>query len=419
MKFVRRLYPPVFILCCRRNDVSRLFFVVLNLYNTGSAPMVRPLEGLKVIELAGLAPAPYCGMILADFGAEVMVVDRLYTREPEIPNAMVKNPFDRGKRSIRLDLKTPGGVGIIKRMIRRSDVLLEPYRPGVMEKLGLGPDVVMAWNPRLIFARLTGWGQFGPYAGMAGHDIDYIAVSGALSLFRRKGRRPLPPCNILGDFAAGGLLCALGILLAVIERERSGEGQMVDAAMVDGAVNLSTQFHGLLANRLMSLDIGTHLLDGGAPFYQTYETADGKFVAVGALEKRFYNVLIEGLELDPALLPAQNDRTEWPGMKTLFVETFKQKTQDEWAAIFAGKDACVAPVLELDEVAEHPHNRARGLLKDLDGVLQPAPAPKLSRTPGRIERPGTPRGSETREVLEELNFDRHEIETLFEKHIVE
>ncbi len=381
--------------------------------------MMRPLEGLKVIELAGLAPAPYCGMMLADFGAEVIVVDRLHSREPEIPNAMVKNPFDRGKRSIRLNLKTPRGVGIIERMIRGSDVLLEPYRPGAMEKLGLGPDSVMALNPRLIYARLTGWGQFGPCAGTAGHDIDYIALSGTLSLFRRKGRRPLPPCNILGDFAAGGLLCALGILLSLIERERSGKGQVVDSAMVDGAVNLSTQFHGLLANRLMSLDIGTHLLDGGAPFYQTYETADGKFVAVGALESRFYGVLLEGLKLDPDLLPAKNDRDEWPRMVTLFAEIFKQKTQDEWAAIFAGKDACVAPVLELDEVAEHPHNKARGLLRDLDGVLQPAPAPKLSRTPGRIARSGTPRGSETREVLEKLNLDRHEIETLFEKHIVE
>lgn len=380
---------------------------------------MRPLEGLKVVEFSGLAPSPYCGMIMADFGAEVTVIDRPQRRETEVPGAMAKNPFDRGKRSIRLDLKTAEGVRIIERMIRTSDILVEPYRPGVMEKLGLGPDTVMALNRRLIYARLTGWGQFGPYAGMAGHDIDYIALSGALSLFRRKGRRPLPPCNILGDFAGGGLLCALGILLALIERSRSGQGQVVDAAMLDGAVNLSTQFHGFLANRLMSLDIGTHLLDGGAPFYQTYETADRKFVAVGALEARFYKVLLEGLDLDPASLPAQNDKSGWPRMKALFSEVFKQKTRDEWADIFSGKDACVAPVLELNEVSQHPHNKARGLLRDFEGVLQPAPAPRLSRTPGRIERPGTPRGSETRQVLEELNYTRHEIETLFEKNIVE
>jgi len=380
---------------------------------------VRPLEGLKVIEFSGQAPAPYCGMIMADFGAEVMVVDRPQGMEQAVLGAMVKNPFDRGKRSIRLDLKTDEGVRIIERMIRRSDILLEPYRPGVMENLGLGPITAMALNRRLIYARLTGWGQFGPYAGMAGHDIDYIALSGTLSLFKRKGRRPLPPCNILGDFAGGGLLCALGILLALMERGRSGEGQVVDAAMLDGAVNLSTLFHGLLANRLMSLDIGTHLLDGGAPFYQTYETADGKFVAVGALEERFYKVLLEGLKLDPTSLPAQNDKREWSGMKALFAEVFKQKTRDEWTAIFSGKDACVAPVLELDEVSQHPHNKARGLLRDLDGVLQPAPAPRLSRTPGKIDRPGTPRGSETRQVLEALNYTHHEIETFLRKHIVE
>ncbi len=380
---------------------------------------MRPLEGVKVIEFSGVAPAPYCGMILADFGAEVTIVDRPKARKREVPVAMVHNPFDRSKRSIRLDLKTEEGLRIVEKMIRRCDVFLEPYRPGVMEKLGLGPGAVMDLNPRLIYARLTGWGQFGPYAGMAGHDIDYIAVSGALSLFRRKGRRPLPPCNILGDFAGGGLLCALGILLALMERSRSGAGQVVDAAMLDGAVNLSTQFHGLLANRLMSLDIGTNLLDGGSPFYQTYETSDGKFVAVGALEKRFYKVLLEVLDLDPTLLPEQNDKRSWPGMKALFSKIFKQKTRDEWTALFSEKDACVAPVLELNEVSQHPHNKARGLLRDLDGVLQPAPAPKLSRTPGRVGRSGTPRGSETRQILEELHYTRQEIDALFEKNIVE
>lgn len=380
---------------------------------------MRPLEDLRVIELAGLAPGPYCGMILADFGARVVVVERPSKREMEIPNAMAENPFERGKKTIRLDLKAPKGVDILKSMIKRNDVFLEPYRPGVMERLGLGPDVALALNPRLIYARLTGWGQYGAYAGMAGHDINYIALSGTLSLFRRKGRRPLPPCNILGDFASGGLLCALGILLALIERQRSGKGQVVDAAMVDGAVNLSTQFYGLLANRLMSLDIGTHMIDGGAPFYQTYETADGKFIAVGALERRFYNALIKGLGLDPSTLPPQNDQANWPRMKALFAEIFKGKTRAEWTDIFEGKDACVTPILELDEVGDHPHNKDRGLLRDLEGVLQPAPAPKLSRTPGRIGGSRRPKRSSAREILEALGYKSDEIEFFFRKHIVE
>lgn len=380
---------------------------------------MRPLDGTKLIELAGLAPAPYCGMMLADFGADVIIVDRLSKGGPEIPNVMEKNPFDRGKRSIRVNLKTEAGARVVKRLIQGADVLLEPYRPGVMEKLGLGPDEALTVNPGLIYARLTGWGQEGPYAKMAGHDINYIALSGTLSLFRRKGRRPLPPCNILGDFAAGGLLCAMGILLALIERGRSGKGQVVDVAMVDGASNLSTQFHGMLANHLMTLDIGSHMLDGGAPFYQTYETKDGKFMAVGALEGRFYEELIRGLDLDPSSLPPQKDRKKWPEMIALFAEIFRSRTRDEWTAIFEKRDACVSPVLELDEVAAHPHNKDRGLLRDLDGVPQPVPAPRLSRSPGRIDRPGLPRGSETREILEELAYPNEEIRVLYKEGIVE
>ena len=380
---------------------------------------MRPLDGIKVVEMAGLAPSPYCGMILADFGAEIVIVDRLSKGGPELPNIMAKNPFDRGKRSMRVNLKTGQGVAIAQRMIQASDVLLEPYRPGVMENLGLGPDEALELNPRLIYARLTGWGQEGPYASMAGHDIDYIGLSGALSLFRRKGERPLPPCNLLGDFAGGGMLCAMGILLALIERSRSGKGQVVDAAMVDGAANLSTLFYGLLANHLMTLDIGTNMLDSGAPYYQTYVTADGKYMAVGAIEGRFYEELLKGLNLDPLSLPPQNDWERWPEMTATFAEVFKTRTRDEWTAVFEGKDACVAPVLELDEVDQHPHNRERGLLIDLDGVLQPLPAPRLSRTPGRVQRPGKPRGSETREILKELGYSTEEIKALDKDDIVE
>jgi len=380
---------------------------------------MRPLDGIKVVEMAGLAPSPYCGMILADFGADVVVVDRPTKGMPEIPNVMTKNPFDRGKRSIRINLKTTEGLGILRRMIRGADVLIEPYRPGVMEGLGLGPPEALALNPKLVYARLTGWGQDGPYARLAGHDINYIALSGALSLFRRKGERPLPPCNILGDFAGGGMLCGLGILLALIEREKSGKGQVIDAAMVDGATHLLTYFFGLLAHGLMKSDIGTNMLDGGAPYYQTYETADGKFMAVGAIEARFYELLIEGLGLDPSSLPPQNDQARWPELTARFAEVFRTRTRDEWTAIFEGKDACVAPVLDLHEVSFHPHNRVRGPITTLDNVSQPAPAPRLSRTPGAATKAGAPRGAETREILEAFGYSPGEVEEYYQRSIVE
>jgi len=380
---------------------------------------MRPLDGIRVLEMAGLAPSPFCGMLLADFGADVVVVDRLSQGGPEIPNLMPRNPFDRGKRSVRVNLKTEQGVGVIRKMIRDCDVLIEPYRPGVMESLGLGPDQTMALNPRLIYARLTGWGQKGSYAAMAGHDVNYIAVSGALSLFRRKGEPPLPPCNILGDFAGGGMLCAVGILLALVERTRSGKGQIVDSAMVDGAALLSTFFYGLLGHHLMTLDIGTNMLDGGAPYYQTYETSDGKFMAVGAIEARFYEQLLKGLGLDPSSLPAQHDQDKWPETKSRFAEAFRSRTREEWTAVFEGKDACVAPVLELNEVQAHSHNRDRDLLTTLDGVLQPAPAPRLSRTPGRADTPCRPRGAETREVLAEAGVPEAEIEEMIRLKVVE
>ena len=380
---------------------------------------MRPLDGIRVIEMAGLAPSPYCGMILADFGAEVVVVDRLSSAAPETPNLMAKNPFDRGKRSMRVNLKAEEGIAVLRQMIQRYDVLLEPYRPGVMEKLGLGPEKAMKLNTKLIYARLTGWGQSGPYASMAGHDINYIALSGALSLFRRKGEKPLPPCNLLGDFAGGGMLCAMGILLALIERNHSGAGQVVDAAMVDGAANISTFFWGLLGNQLMTLDIGTNMLDSGAPYYQSYETADGKFMSVGAIEGRFYAELLKGLEIDPSTLPYQHDMGRWPEMRDRFAEVFKTKTREEWVAIFDGKDACVAPILDMDEVDDHRHNKQRHLLIEVDGVSQPSPAPRLSRTPGSVQKPGTRRGSETREILKELGYTKEEIGDLLKKNIAE
>jgi len=380
---------------------------------------MRPLDGIKVIEMAGLAPSPYCGMLLADFGADVVIVDRMSKGTPEIPNMMEKNPFDRGKRSMRVNLKNDQGIEIVRKLIGNSDVLVEPYRPGVMESLQLGPDDAHALNPKLIYARLTGWGQDGSYASMAGHDINYIALSGALSLFRRKGEKPLPPCNLLGDFAGGGMLCAMGILLALIERDNSGKGQVIDAAMLDGATNLSTLFYGMLAHHLMTLDIGTNVLDSGAPFYQTYETSDGKFMAVGAIEGRFYAELLAGLSVDPLSLPQQFDMPKWPEMTERFVEVFKTKTRDQWEAIFEGKDACVAPVLELNEVGQHPHNREREIIINIDDVPQPAPAPKLSRTPGRATEAKGRRGANTEEILTDLGYSGEEIKGLFQSEVAE
>ena len=380
---------------------------------------MRPLDGIKVIEMAGLAPSPYCGMLLSDFGADVIIVDRLTKGTPEIPYIMKKSPFDRGKKSMRVNLKSEGGIKILKRMIQEADVLVEPYRPGVMESLGLGPDDALELNPGLVYARLTGWGQTGEFASMAGHDINYIALSGALSLFRRKGERPLPPANLLGDFAGGGMLCAMGILLALFERSRSGKGQIIDSAMLDGAANLSVMFHGLLAHNLMSLDIGTNPLDGGAPFYQVYETADGQFMSVGAIEQRFYAELLAGLKLDPGTLPHQFDMGKWPDMIERFAEVFKTRTRDQWTAIFQGKDACVAPVLNLDEVGEHPHNKERGVIVDVDGVPQPAPAPKLSRTPGKACKAKGPKGANTEEILLELGYSDPQIKGFFKADVIE
>jgi len=380
---------------------------------------MRPLDGIKVIEMAGLAPAPYCGMLLSDFGADVIIVDRLTKEAPEIPYIMKKSPVDRGKRSMRVNLKSDDGIKIVKRMMEKADVLVEPYRPGVMEALGLGPDDALKLNPKLVFARLTGWGQTGDFASMAGHDINYIALSGALSLFKRKGERPLPPANLLADFAGGGMLCAMGILLALFERTRSGKGQVIDSAMLDGAASLSVIFHGMLAHNLMSLDIGTNLLDSGAPFYQIYETRDGEFMSVGAIEQRFYTELLTGLELDPETLPHQFDMARWPEMIDRFAEVFITKNRDQWTAIFEGKDACVAPVLNLDEVAQHPHNKERDIIIDIDGVPQPAPVPKLSRTPGKAHEAKGPRGANTEEVLLELEYSDSQIKGFFKADVIE
>ena len=339
------------------------------------------LQGVRVVELAGLAPGPFGCMVLADLGADVVRVDR--PGGPLLP----PGPLDRGRRTVALDLKTRAGVADLLRLAASADVLVEGYRPGVAERLGFGPAECERINPGLVYARMTGWGQDGPLAARAGHDIDYIAVAGALEPLGRPGEPPHAPINLLGDFAGGGLLLAVGVLAALLERERSGAGQVVDAAMVDGSALLMTFLHGMSAAGAWRGGRGENLLDGGAPFYDTYRTSDGGYMAVGALEPPFFQALLDGLGV-PGVL-SQYDEAGWPAMRSLFAERFLSRTRDEWTAVFAARDACVAPVLSPAEAPAHPHNRARRTFLDVDGVTQPAPAPRFGRTPSREPRPPT------------------------------
>jgi alpha-methylacyl-CoA racemase len=369
-----------------------------------------PLQGVRVVELESLAPAPFGCMVLADLGAEVIRVDRPATAgHPVVPSA---DPLVRGRRSIRLNLKDPAGLAVLHRLAGQADVLVEAYRPGVAERLGFGPDVCLERNPRLIYARMTGWGQDGPLATAAGHDIDYIALAGTLDPIGRAGQPPVPPLNLLGDFGGGGMLLAVGVLAALLERERSGRGQVVDAAMVDGAALLATFIHGLRAAGGWQDQRGSNLLDSGAPFYDSYQTADGRYVAVGALEPQFYAAFLAGLGLDPAVLPAQYDRAGWPALRATFAARFAERTQAEWAAVFTGSDACVAPVLSLADAPGHPHNAARGTFIDVAGVVQPAPAPRFSRTPADPPAPPPAPGRDTAAILAELGYTPTEITAL-------
>ena len=355
--------------------------------------MSGPLAGIRVVELAGLAPAPFGCMILADLGADVVQVDRPGAARIAPP----PGPMQRGRRTVTLDLKTEAGAGELLRLVHRADVLVEGYRPGVAERLGLGPLDCEKINPRLVYARMTGWGQQGPLAARAGHDIDYIAVAGALDPLGRAGERPHAPLNLIGDFAGGGMLMAVGVLAALLERSRSGRGQVVDAAMVDGSALLTAFLHGMLTAGLWPNPRGANTLDGGAPFYDTYATADGRFVAVGALEPAFYAALLGGLGLADAGLPGQYDRERWPELRERLAAAFATRTRDEWAAHFAGTDACVAPVLSPAEAPAHPHNRARETFVRVGGVPQPAPAPRFGRTPPPV--PAPPAEATVEEVL--------------------
>ena len=365
-----------------------------------------PLTGVKVVELAGLGPAPHACMVLADLGADVLRVDR--------PGGgfgvTATDLLSRSRRSVAVDLKRSGGAEVVLRLADSADVLVEGLRPGVAERLGIGPDIATARNARLVYGRMTGWGQDGPLAARAGHDLDYLAVSGALSTVGEAGGAPVPPLNLVADFGGGSMLLVAGVLAALVERATSGRGQVVDAAMVDGVSTLLAMTWGMRADGAWQDERGSNLLDGGAPFYATYACADGRWLAIAAIEPQFWAVVVEQLDLADA--PAQSDVRRWPELRRRVAAAVARRTRDEWAAVFDPLDACVAPVLTLGEAAQHPHLLARGTLVEIDGVVQPAPSPRLSRTPGAVSGPPTLPGQHTDEALRDWGFSADELTDL-------
>jgi alpha-methylacyl-CoA racemase len=372
-----------------------------------------PLHGVRVIELAGIGPAPFCAMMLADMGAEVIRIDRAAVA----PDTRETDCLLRNRRSLALDLKHPEAIATVLRLVERADALIEGFRPGVMERLGLGPDACLARNPRLVYGRMTGWGQSGPLAHAAGHDINYIALTGALNLIGERGRKPVPPLNLVGDFGGGAMMLVAGVLAALLEAGRSGQGQVVDAAMTDGTVALLGIFFSQRAAYRDFQDVtGGEMLAGAAPYYGTFETRDGKYLAIGAIEPQFYALLLEKLGLDPGLRTAgfPASRTGNDEVRAAIAAAVKTRTRDEWAHVFEGTDACVAPVLTLAEAARHPHNVARGTFVTVDGVEQHAPAPRFSRSSPAPIAPPRPAGADTAAVLRDAGFSEAEIERLRE-----
>ena len=348
-----------------------------------------PLAGYRIVEFAGIGPAPMAAMLLADMGATVLRLDRPeQAADLGIEKPARFNLLNRGRETLKLDLKSPAGLQTALDLIGQADALIEGFRPGTMERIGLGPDICFARNPRLVYGRMTGWGQDGPLAPTAGHDLNYIALTGALHAIGRQGAAPTPPLNLVGDFGGGSLYLAFGMVCALLEAAKSGQGQVVDAAMVDGAASLMTSFYGLHAAGLLSDERGEIILDSGAPFYDCYECADGKFLAVAPIEKRFRAVMLERIGLDPACLPSLDDPAQWGKARTILAAHFRSRPRDAWMALLDGSDACVSPVLSLAEAPDHPHHRARGSFIEIDGVVQPAPAPRFSRT--RPDRPTPP-----------------------------
>jgi alpha-methylacyl-CoA racemase len=368
-----------------------------------------PLQGVKIIEVGGIGPGPFCGMMLSDMGADIVRVERkggLALSEPKY------DVLTRNRRSVCIDLRKSEGVEALLRMLEQVDALQEGFRPGVMEKLGLGPEVCLKRNPRLVYGRMTGWGQQGPLSHAAGHDINYIALSGALHTFGRKGENPVPPLNLVGDFGGGGMFLAFGMVCALLEAQKTGTGQIVDAAMVDGSAALMAMIYGLKASGLWADKRGVNLLDGGAHFYDTYETADGKYVALGSIEPQFYDLLLKLAGIEDPEFKNQLDFTKWPALKEKISRIVKKKTRDAWCAVMEGTDVCFAPVLSLEEAPEHPHIKQRRTYTEIEGVLQPSPAPRFSRTVPQIKNPPPNPGQDTEAVLAEFGFNTAEIQTL-------
>jgi len=374
-----------------------------------------PLSGVKIIEVGGIGPGPFCGMMLSDMGAQIIRIER------KGGLALTDSKYDiltRNRQSISINLRKPEGVETLLRMIARVDALQEGFRPGVMEKLGLGPDVCLARNPKLVYGRMTGWGQEGPLSHAAGHDINYIALSGALHAIGRKGLNPVPPLNLVGDFGGGGMLLAFGMVCALYEARKSGQGQVVDAAMIDGSATLMSMMFGLKAAGLWTDRQGTNLLDTGAHFYDTYETADGKYIAIGSIEPQFYKLLLDLAEIEDPDFQNQLDFNRWPLLKEKLSIIFKTKTRTEWCEIMEGSDVCFAPVLSMTEAPQHPHIRHRQTFIENDGVLQPAPAPRFSRTEPEIKNsPPTP-GQDTESVLNDFGFSEEELEALKSNQVI-
>lgn len=378
----------------------------------GTTVQQGPLAGLKVVEVGGVGPAPFCAMLLADLGAEVVRIDRKNPSESGFP---VDRRFEfvfRGRRSIALDLKKPEAVDVVRRLTRQADILIEGFRPGVMERLGLGPDACLALNPRLVYGRMTGWGQTGPLAKAPGHDINYIALSGVLHAIGQKGGPPEIPLNLIGDFGGGAMYLAFGIMCALHEAKGSGKGQVVDASMLDGATSLMTMIYGLFASGYWTDQRGSNRLDSGAPWYSVYETSDECHVALGSTEASFYLNTVRLLGLNPEDFAGQHDKAGWPRMKQAFAAAFKTKTRDQWCQVFDGAEACLSPVLSLVEAPTHPQQIARGNFVESAGLLQPAPAPRFSRSGAAIQSPPAKVGEHTHEVLRDWGFGADEIEKL-------
>jgi alpha-methylacyl-CoA racemase len=364
-----------------------------------------PLDGMRIIELQGIGPGPFCGMMLADMGADVIRVDRAGNVRGGDPATPPVDVLARGRRSIGVDLKNPEGVETVLRLIETADGLIEGFRPGVMERLGLGPDVCLQTNPKLVFGRMTGWGQSGPYASAAGHDINYIALSGALSAIGRKGEAPVPPLNLVGDFGGGGMLLAYGMVCGLLSATRTGHGQVVDAAMVDGAATLMAMFFTMSEVGVWSDERGSNLLDTGSHFYDVYECSDGEYISIGSIEPQFYAELLKRSGLDKADLPPQMSRSQWPEAKEIVAKAFMSKSRAEWCELMEGTDVCFAPVLSLKEATEHPHNVERGTFIKVNGVSQPAPSPRFSRTEAALGEPPAHAGQHTDELLAEVGLD--------------